>query len=96
MVQDQKVNTSVLPAVSGRSTWPQVVIGGKLIGNADAVDACFNHAGRGWRTSRPALTKRHAGPHRTNPPSCSWPPSGGFWRGTVEYAFRLDARIATG
>ena len=39
--QDQKINTSVLRAVSGEMTWPQVFIGGKLIGNADAVDAHF-------------------------------------------------------
>ena len=41
IVQDQKINTSVLRAVSGQSTWPQVFIGGKLIGNADALDAHF-------------------------------------------------------
>jgi glutaredoxin-like protein len=39
--QDQKINTSVLRAVSGEMTWPQVFIGGKLIGNADAVAAHF-------------------------------------------------------
>lgn len=39
--QDQKINASVLRAVSGQSTWPQVFIGGKLIGNADALDAHF-------------------------------------------------------
>ena len=39
IMQDQKINSSVLRAVSGQSTWPQVFIGGKLIGNADAVDA---------------------------------------------------------
>ena len=42
--QDQKINSSVLRAVSGESTWPQVFIGGKLIGNADAVDAYFGAA----------------------------------------------------
>lgn len=41
ITQDQKINTSVLRAVSGEMTWPQVFIGGKLIGNADAVDAHF-------------------------------------------------------
>ena len=41
IVQDQRINSSVLRAVSGQSTWPQVFIGGKLIGNADAVDAHF-------------------------------------------------------
>ena len=42
ITQDQKINSSVLRAVSGQSTWPQVFIGGKLIGNADAVDAYFS------------------------------------------------------
>ncbi len=39
--QDQRINSSALRAVSGQSTWPQVFIGGKLIGNADALDAYF-------------------------------------------------------
>jgi glutaredoxin-like protein len=39
LTQDQRINASVLRAVSGESTWPQVFIGGKRIGNADAVDA---------------------------------------------------------
>lgn len=39
--QDKTINTSVLMAVSGQMTWPQVFIGGKLIGNADAVEAWF-------------------------------------------------------
>jgi glutaredoxin-like protein len=39
--QDQKINTRVLRAVSGQMTWPQVFMGGKLIGNADAVAAFF-------------------------------------------------------
>lgn len=39
--QDSRINGSVLRALSGQSTWPQVFIGGKLIGNADAVDAYF-------------------------------------------------------
>jgi glutaredoxin-like protein len=39
--QDQKINTSVLRAVSGEMTWPQVFMGGKLIGDADAVEAHF-------------------------------------------------------
>ncbi|HEX8614733.1 MAG TPA: glutathione peroxidase [Telluria sp.] len=42
--QDQKINSSVLRAVSGQSTWPQVFIGGKLIGNADALDTYFGAA----------------------------------------------------
>jgi glutaredoxin-like protein len=40
--QDQKINASVLRAVTGRMTWPQVFIGGKLIGDADAVEAHFD------------------------------------------------------
>jgi glutaredoxin-like protein len=44
ITQDQKINGSVLRAVSGQMTWPQVFIGGKLIGNADAVDAYFGAA----------------------------------------------------
>jgi glutaredoxin-like protein len=41
ITQDQRINASVLRAVTGQMTWPQVFIGGKLIGNADAVDAYF-------------------------------------------------------
>jgi glutaredoxin-like protein len=41
ILQDQKINSSVLHAVSGELTWPQVFIGGKRIGNADAVEAYF-------------------------------------------------------
>ncbi|MGJ9418818.1 glutathione peroxidase [Massilia sp. CMS3.1] len=37
--QDQRINTSVLRALSGRMTWPQVFIGGRLIGGADELDA---------------------------------------------------------
>jgi glutaredoxin-like protein len=37
--QDHKINTSVLRAVSGNMTWPQVFIGGRLIGGADELDA---------------------------------------------------------
>jgi glutaredoxin-like protein len=37
--QDQKINTSVLRAVSGHMTWPQVFIGGRRIGGADELDA---------------------------------------------------------
>jgi glutaredoxin-like protein len=44
IAQDRKINASVLRAVSGQSTWPQVFIGGKLIGNADALDAHFGAA----------------------------------------------------
>jgi glutaredoxin-like protein len=39
--QDAKITTSVLRAVSGATTWPQVFIGGKLIGDAEAVAAYF-------------------------------------------------------
>ncbi|QYF93812.1 glutathione peroxidase [Massilia sp. PAMC28688] len=42
--QDQKINSSVLRAVSGESTWPQVFMGGKLIGNADALENWFKTA----------------------------------------------------
>ena len=35
------VTTSTLRAVSGSGTWPQVFIGGRLIGNADALEAFF-------------------------------------------------------
>lgn len=44
ITQDQKINSSVLRAVSGQSTWPQVFIGGKLIGNADALEAHLSGA----------------------------------------------------
>jgi glutaredoxin-like protein len=40
--QDQKINSSVLRAVTGRMTWPQVFMGGRLIGDADAVEAYFS------------------------------------------------------
>jgi len=42
--QDQKINTSVLRAVSGNLTWPQVFIGGRLIGGADELDAYLSNA----------------------------------------------------
>ena len=35
------ITSSTLRAVSGSGTWPQVFIGGKLIGNADALEAYF-------------------------------------------------------
>ncbi|MCC2956384.1 glutathione peroxidase [Massilia sp. IC2-477] len=37
--EDQKITTSVLRGVTGRLTWPQVFIGGRLIGGADEVQA---------------------------------------------------------
>ena len=37
--QSQKINTGVLRAVSGRMTWPQVFIGGRLIGGADELES---------------------------------------------------------
>jgi len=37
--QDQKINASVLRALTGRMTWPQVFIGGHLIGGADELEA---------------------------------------------------------
>jgi glutaredoxin-like protein len=39
--QDSKITTSVLRAVSGGTTWPQVFEGGRLIGGADEVVAHF-------------------------------------------------------
>jgi len=50
--QDAKITTSVLRAVSGAATWPQVFIGGKLIGDAEAVAAYF--APRAEATASPA------------------------------------------
>jgi len=41
--QDRTINTNVLMAVSGQMTWPQVFKGGRLIGNADAVEAYFGN-----------------------------------------------------
>lgn len=35
--EDQKITTSVLRGLTGRLTWPQVFVGGKLIGGADDV-----------------------------------------------------------
>ena len=35
------VTSSTLRAVSGSATWPQVFIGGKLVGNADDLEAYF-------------------------------------------------------
>jgi glutaredoxin-like protein len=43
--QDQKITNSVLRAVSGEMTWPQVFVGGTRIGGADAVEAHFGQAG---------------------------------------------------
>jgi len=42
--QDSKITTSVLRAVSGGTTWPQVFEGGRLIGGADEVAAHFGPA----------------------------------------------------
>ena len=36
------ITSSTLRAVTGRGTWPQVFIGGKLIGNADDLEAYFD------------------------------------------------------
>ena len=38
----QQITSSTLRAVSGRGTWPQVFIGGKLIGSADDLEAYFS------------------------------------------------------
>jgi len=35
------ITSSTLRAVSGSATWPQVFIGGKLIGGADDLEAYF-------------------------------------------------------
>ncbi|MGI4842566.1 MAG: glutathione peroxidase [Janthinobacterium lividum] len=35
--EDQKITTSVLRGLTGRLTWPQVFVGGRLIGGADEV-----------------------------------------------------------
>jgi glutaredoxin-like protein len=43
--QDQKINTSVLRAVSGRMTWPQVFIGGRLVGGTDELESYLATAG---------------------------------------------------
>ncbi|MBD8532202.1 MULTISPECIES: glutathione peroxidase [unclassified Massilia] len=42
--QDKRINTSVLRAVSGHLTWPQVFIGGRLVGGADELDAYLSNA----------------------------------------------------
>jgi glutaredoxin-like protein len=39
ITMSQHINTRALRAVSGQSTWPQVFVGGKLIGNSEALDA---------------------------------------------------------
>ncbi|MDB5745708.1 MAG: glutathione peroxidase [Massilia sp.] len=39
IAQDRKINTSVLRAVSGRMTWPQVFVGGRLVGGTDELQA---------------------------------------------------------
>jgi glutaredoxin-like protein len=36
--QDQKITLSVLRAVTGRTSWPQVFVGGNLIGGADELE----------------------------------------------------------
>jgi glutaredoxin-like protein len=47
MEQDRKINGTVLRGVSGKSTWPQVFIGGKLIGDADAVETYYDSRNAG-------------------------------------------------
>ena len=46
IAMSQTVTASTLRAVSGKGTWPQVFMGGKLIGDADAVEAYFGAAKR--------------------------------------------------
>lgn len=41
VTMSQTINTKALRAVSAKATWPQVFIGGRLIGDADALDAYF-------------------------------------------------------
>lgn len=36
--QDQKINSSVLRAVTGQVSWPQVFAGGRLVGGADDIE----------------------------------------------------------
>ena len=43
--QDQKITTTVLRAVTGRMTWPQVFIGGQLVGGADELLAYLDGHG---------------------------------------------------
>jgi glutaredoxin-like protein len=38
----EQITSSTLRAASGSATWPQVFIGGKLIGNADDLEAYFD------------------------------------------------------
>jgi glutaredoxin-like protein len=38
----EQITSSTLRAVSGSATWPQVFVGGKLIGNADDLEAYFD------------------------------------------------------
>jgi glutaredoxin-like protein len=44
--QDQKLNSTVLRAITGRMTWPQVFVDGRLVGGADELLA--------WLASRQA------------------------------------------
>jgi peroxiredoxin/glutaredoxin len=41
--QDRHVTARTLRAVSGSNSWPQVFIGGKLIGNADELEAHYRN-----------------------------------------------------
>lgn len=38
----KSITSSTLRAVSGKGIWPQVFIGGKLIGGADELEAYFS------------------------------------------------------
>ncbi len=44
--EDQKITSNVLRAVTGSLTWPQVFVGGRLIGGADDVQAYLDRQGR--------------------------------------------------
>lgn len=44
--EDQKITSNVLRAVTGSLTWPQVFVGGRLIGGADDVQDYLDKQGR--------------------------------------------------
>ncbi|UVW30152.1 glutathione peroxidase [Massilia sp. H6] len=46
VLEDQKITANVLRAITGSMTWPQVFVGGKLIGGADEVLDYVNQQGR--------------------------------------------------
>lgn len=46
ITQSQQVNSSVLRGITGKSTWPQLFVGGKLVGDADAIEAYYGAKSR--------------------------------------------------